>query len=685
VKHILILLSLLILTFPLVAQETGVLYLKKVNGKFGWFENGNDKKHWKYIGEIKNGKPHGTGVLSSTFGKYSGEVNNGILHGQGTYTYKSGRKRVGEFRKGKQWNIKSYDKNGKIETEWVKGIKLKEEGLPAVAQMAPLEIEAPTQVAMKQEEEKVPRYGLVAYNTEDEAQKIVDEMQKKFVGDTTGTWDFTIVKVGKLYQVQTQYGANVTEEQKAFFFNILNFEYDGQMGNMKAVTKEKGFVQIFPAKPKTKRKAEMEDGHITLGVEGEVDKGVGVELDLEVDINAAKIAKDAEDALNLAHEEAEKAAKLAEEEAQRLLKEHAAEIAVAKAAAEEEERIAAETAQKLLQEAEQVKRLAAQEAQRVAEATAAARRAAEEKARQIAVGVTRKAAAAKRLAAQEAQRVAEAAAAARRAAEEKARQIAAEATRKAAAAKRAAEEAAKKKAEQAKKAAEAAKKSAAARSDPPRFKAMENIVQFETPVEIEEEKDLGLVSFVEDFTGVEKEEIPPIEEEKEVTEYKSYKMGVRVLLGNTSGKASTTNSSLSLILENYGLGFNQMSFKTISSKNNVYEMKNSSLDLSYTLDLTSTIVEDWSATAGLGYVYEGKGSITSASSAIKYETESVSGFGLFGLLGIVWEGLEGLIGVRYYSTNYTDFNSTNTSEVFSLGKPYAISSAQLIFGLGYSF
>jgi len=622
-KHLLILLSLLILTFPLVAQETGVLYFKKVNGKFGWFESGNDKKHWKYIGEIKKGKPNGTGVLSHTFGKYSGEVNNGIVHGQGTYTYKSGRKRVGEFRKGKPWNVKSYDKNGKIETEWVKGIKLKEEGLPAVAQMAPLEIEAPTQVAMKQEEEKVPRYGLVAYNTEDEAQKIVDEMQKKFVGETTGTWDFTIVKVGKLYQVQTQYGANVTEEQKAFFFNILNFEYDGQMGNMKAVTKEKGFVQIFPAKPKTKRKAEMEDGHITLGVEGEVDLGVGVELDLEVDINTAQIAKDAEDAVNLAHEEAEKAAKLAEEKAQRLLKEHAAE---------EAERIAAETAQKLLQEAEQAKRLAAQEAQRVAEAAAAARKAAEEKARQIAAEATRKAAA---------------------------------------------EEAAKKKAEQAKKAAEAAKKSAAARSDTPRFKAMENIVQFETPVEIEEEKDLGLVSLVEDFTGVEKEEIPPLEK-KQVTEYKSYKIGVRVLLGNTSGKASTSNSSLSLIWENYGFGFNQMSFKTTSSKNNVYEMNNSSLDLSY------TIGEDWILTAGAGYVYGGKGSITSASSAIKYETESVSGFGLFGLLGMVWEGLEGLIGVRYYSTNYTDFNSTNTSEVLSLGKPYSISDAQLVFGLGYS-
>ena len=112
-------------------------------------------------------------------------------------------------------------------------------------------------------------------------------------------------------------------------------------------------------------------------------------------------------------------------------------------------------------------------------------------------------------------------------------------------------------------------------------------------------------------------------------------------------------------------------------------MKDSSQDLSYTLDLSYII--DWSVTAGVGYVYGGKGSITSASTARKYETESVSGFGLFGLLGAEWEGLEGLIGVRYYSTNYTDFNSTNISEVFSLGKPYSIGGTQLIFGLGYNF
>jgi len=305
VKHLLILLSLLILSLPLLAQETGVLFFKKVNGKYGWFENGNDKKDWKYIGEIKTGKPNGIGVLSSTFGKYSGELKNGMQHGQGTYTYKSGRKKVGEFRKGKPWNVKSYDKNGKIETEWVKGIKLK------------------------------------------------------------------------------------------------------------------------------------------------------------------------------------------------------------------------------------------------------------------------------------------------------------------------------------------------------------------------------------------KVEIPPIEE-KEVTEYKSYKIGVRALSGNTSGKASTSNSSLSLIWENYGLGFNQMSYKTTSSKKDkVFEMKNSSLDLSYTLDLSYII--DWTVTAGAGYVYEGNGKITFVSSNTKYETENVSGFGLFGLLGAKWESLEGLIGLRYFSANYSDFNSTNTSEVFYKGKPYSIGGAQLIFGLGYNF
>ncbi|MDG2066283.1 MAG: hypothetical protein P8L36_15000, partial [SAR324 cluster bacterium] len=128
-KHLLVIICVLILASPLFAEETGVLYLKKVNGKLGWFESGDDKKHWKYVGEIKKGEPHGTGVLSRTFAKYSGEVRNGMMHGQGTFAFKSGRKRVGEFRKAKPWNVIGYDKNGLIEDEWVQGTKLKLKGI----------------------------------------------------------------------------------------------------------------------------------------------------------------------------------------------------------------------------------------------------------------------------------------------------------------------------------------------------------------------------------------------------------------------------------------------------------------------------------------------------------------------------------------------------------------------------
>ena len=122
-----------------------------------------------------------------------------------------------------------------------------------------------------------------------------------------------------------------------------------------------------------------------------------------------------------------------------------------------------------------------------------------------------------------------------------------------------------------------------------------------------------------------------------------------------------------------------MSFNDISSTNNIIEMENSSIDLSY------RIGKEWILIAGTGYVYGGKGSINSGSSAINYQTENVSGFGLFGLFGLVWEEIEGLIGLRYYNINYTDFKSTNLTEVFSLSKPFSISSAHLILGLGYSF
>jgi len=91
-------------------------------------------------------------------------------------------------------------------------------------------------------------YGLVAYKTEDEAQRMVDNIRDGVVGDKTGDWDFVINKVGKVYQVQTQGGATMTDKHKSAFFDKLASEYPGEMGNLKAGTKDKDYVQIIPAK-----------------------------------------------------------------------------------------------------------------------------------------------------------------------------------------------------------------------------------------------------------------------------------------------------------------------------------------------------------------------------------------------------------------------------------------------------
>jgi hypothetical protein len=61
------------------------------------------------------------------------------------------------------------------------------------------------------------------------------------------------VKVGDVYQVQTQGNVNVTEEQRATFFNKLSSKYPGEMGNLKADVKDKDFVQIIPPKKYKKK------------------------------------------------------------------------------------------------------------------------------------------------------------------------------------------------------------------------------------------------------------------------------------------------------------------------------------------------------------------------------------------------------------------------------------------------
>jgi len=106
VRHILIILSFLLLSSPVIGQETGVLFLREVNDKWGWFEDGNKDKDAKYIGEFKDGffedrQPNGQGTITYPNGrKYVGEWKDGLPNGQGTDIFPDGKMYVGQYKDG---------------------------------------------------------------------------------------------------------------------------------------------------------------------------------------------------------------------------------------------------------------------------------------------------------------------------------------------------------------------------------------------------------------------------------------------------------------------------------------------------------------------------------------------------------------------------------------------------------
>jgi hypothetical protein len=127
-------------------RQKGVLYFVNRNGKIGWYKDGYENTDWKYVGEIKNGKPNGQGTYTSTDGrKYVGMFKDGKYHGQGIWTYSSvgqkdegewkdgkmtgqgtstypnGDKYVGEYKDGKKWNGIRYYKDGNIKYKIVYG------------------------------------------------------------------------------------------------------------------------------------------------------------------------------------------------------------------------------------------------------------------------------------------------------------------------------------------------------------------------------------------------------------------------------------------------------------------------------------------------------------------------------------------------------------------------------------
>jgi len=80
-------------------DEKGILYKRKVRGKWGWYKSGNEKRYGKYVGEIDEGVPNGQGTL--TF--YTG------------YYYK------GSWKDGVRWNGKYYYNTGGIKHSYVNG------------------------------------------------------------------------------------------------------------------------------------------------------------------------------------------------------------------------------------------------------------------------------------------------------------------------------------------------------------------------------------------------------------------------------------------------------------------------------------------------------------------------------------------------------------------------------------
>ena len=101
VKHLLILLSILLLSSPVIGNnhKGETLYVWGEYPDWKWVESEDKDTQPKYQGQVKDGKPDGLGVLISTNGwKYFGSWKNGEI-----------------------WNGTEYDKDGNIIYRWVNG------------------------------------------------------------------------------------------------------------------------------------------------------------------------------------------------------------------------------------------------------------------------------------------------------------------------------------------------------------------------------------------------------------------------------------------------------------------------------------------------------------------------------------------------------------------------------------
>ena len=129
-KHLLIILSILLLSSPVIGESktSETLYEWKTSSGIQWREIGDKDFHAKYKGDFVIGRPHGVGTLVYPDGnKYVGEWMNGLFHGQGIYTIASdGYSYVGEYRIGSLWNGTMKEKDGTIDYKVVNWKKIKQ-------------------------------------------------------------------------------------------------------------------------------------------------------------------------------------------------------------------------------------------------------------------------------------------------------------------------------------------------------------------------------------------------------------------------------------------------------------------------------------------------------------------------------------------------------------------------------
>ena len=129
-KHLLIILSFLLLSSPVIGESktSETLYEWKTASGIQWSEIGDKDIHAKYKGDVVIGKPHGVGTVVYPDGnKYVGEWMNGLFHGQGIYTIASdGYSYIGEYRIGALWNGTMNEKDGTIDFKVVNWKKIKQ-------------------------------------------------------------------------------------------------------------------------------------------------------------------------------------------------------------------------------------------------------------------------------------------------------------------------------------------------------------------------------------------------------------------------------------------------------------------------------------------------------------------------------------------------------------------------------